>query len=176
MAQHLTRVLASALALAGAAPAGARERVDETIVIRLRHPHAFCAGFCPDFEMKVGSDGWVVSHSNPDHSDAEVHRYQVTMRQLGNFRRILRSVRPRGDRRLDRTCRPSILPDGTTDSFHDPRPDDVEVRWIGTRSEARLTSCAYTNLPSRRAIERAVRALGAELLFGSREGSVYRAK
>jgi hypothetical protein len=123
--------------------------------------------------MKVTPDGSVVSHAPEDGPDDTVHRYRVPMRQLDDFRHRLARTRPRGVRQMDKTCKQATRSDGSPDELNDPRPDDVAVRWIGTRSEARLTSCASTHMRTRRAIERAVSALGAELLFGSREGSVY---
>jgi hypothetical protein len=123
--------------------------------------------------MKVGPDGWVVSRTLFEDS-GEIYRYRVSTRELAEFRRILRAERPSGFQRLDQVCRRATLPDGAVDELHDPRPDDVEVRWIGGPSKVALTSCAYTHQRTLRTIQRAVRALGAELLFGSRAGSVYR--
>jgi hypothetical protein len=54
------RALIGAFALAVTSPAAGERRTDEVIVVRLRHSYAICAGFCPNFEMKVTPDGSVV--------------------------------------------------------------------------------------------------------------------
>jgi hypothetical protein len=173
MIRHMGKAVACAVVLATAAPAASAPQGDEVIFVRLRHNYAVCAGFCPHFDMTVSPDGRVVSRAPPGTPRTAVYRYRVSTRKLANFRHILRPLRPRGVRRLDTVCAQAKLPDGSADALSDPRPDDVTVRWISKRSEASLTSCGYTHPRIRRVIERAVLALGAELLFGSPEGSVY---
>lgn len=170
MFRLLAGAIAVAFAMAVAAPAAGKAR-DDVIVARMRHPYAFCAGSCPHFEMKVAPDGSVVSHDPDGDPDGTTYRYRVSTRQLERFRHRLARLRPRGLRQMDKRCEQATLSDGSADPLSDPRPDDVEVRWIGPRSEARVTSCVDTHRRTRRSIERAVRGLGAELLTGNRADS-----
>jgi len=64
------------------------------------------------------------------------------------------------------TSRP---PEGTPDPLDKPRPDDLEVRWSGPLSRARLSSCGYTHPSVRQTVESAVKALGANLRDGAQE-------
>ena len=171
MFRPITRALACAVVLTASVPAASEQPADEVIIVRLRHPYAICAGFCPHFEITVSSTGSVISQAPEGTLVQHIYRYQVSRRQVAAFRRILSTVRPRGVRQLDKTCTQATKPDGSADTLDDPRPDDVMVRWIGRRSEARLTSCSYTHPRTRRVVERAVRALGAELSQGNRQGS-----
>jgi hypothetical protein len=138
---------------------------DETVLIRFRASYGICLGLCPDFETRVGPGGWVVSHNL---HRRDVHRFRVSPSHLGSFRAILESLRPRGEIRLDAECEHVRLADGTLDPLHDPRPDDLEVRWIGAHVSARLTACDYTHLATRRTIENAMRVLGVDPYSGGR--------
>jgi hypothetical protein len=145
--------------------ARARPRPDETIVVRFRHSYPMCVGLCPDFEARVSPRRWVVSHNL---HRREIHRFRVTPLHLASFRAILDTLRPAGESWLDAKCARGRMADGTPDPLDDPRPDDVEVRWIGAHASARLTACGYTHLAMRRTIENAMRVLGVDPYFGGR--------
>jgi len=155
----------AAAAAFSVSPAMAAAR-HESIDVRLRHGYPICAGFCPNFTMTVSPSGEVISRSL---FDGTIDRYRVGRRRLAAFRRILETVRPAGDRQLDVSCR--RLPKGDPDPLADPRPNDLEVRWSGPTTHARLASCGYSDLSIRAVVERAVTALGANLLDGRKERS-----
>jgi hypothetical protein len=153
------------VALLGAPGAGAREKAADTIFVRLRHSYPICAGFCPNFEMKVSPSGKVVSR---DLWRRKVRRFRATPEGLAAFQRQLATIRPPAERRLDESCTRFLDADGKPDMWDDPRPDDIEVRWRGKGGSSRLTSCGYTHRDMRDTVEQAVRALGADLLWGGK--------
>ena len=137
---------------------------DETVVIRFRISYPICVGLCPDFETRISPSGSAVSHNL---HRRDVHRIRVTPRQLGSFRAILDTLRPIGERRLDAQCQPATIADGSPDPLDHPRPDDLEVRWIGPRTSARLTACGRTHPAMRQTIENAMRVLGVDPYTGA---------
>ena len=164
MRMQFRAIAAAVLLLCASAAAASRQ---ETITIRLRHGYAYCAGVCPNFAMTVYPSGKVVSQEF--WSGATIHRYRVRPRQLAIFRELLDRIKRPGERRLDVWCRRALGDDGKPDPLHDPRPDDIEVRWDGPSSHARLTSCSDSHRPVRETIVHAVLALGADLNTGERE-------
>jgi hypothetical protein len=150
--------------LSNAVPA--KSAVPETISVRLRASYQVCTGFCPNFTMTVGPSGQVTSRPL---WGGKAHHYTVSGAQLEAFRHTLDALRPTGERELDRSCEPSRTPEGTPDPLDKPRPDDLEVRWSGPSSRARLSSCGYTHPSVRQTVESAVKALGANLRDGAQE-------
>ena len=157
--------MALLLAWPAAQPAAARPAAAETILVRVHHSYAVCAGLCPDFAMRIGPRGEVVSRSL---HTSETHRFRATAARLSAFRAILDPLRPAGESRLDRECARATSADGTPDPLDEPGPDDLEIRWIGADGDARLTACAYTHMAVRRTVESALRALGADPYSGAR--------
>jgi hypothetical protein len=162
---RIWRYVAFALVLAPlySTVAEAREPAGEMILVRFRHSSGFCAGLCPDFELQVGLDREVTSHSLHRHDS---HRFRASPSQLRSFRRILAPLRPTGERQLDTSCARDRTADCGPDPLDDPRPNDIEIFWSGGRTEARLTACGYTHLDLRRTVESALRALGADPFSG----------
>src|SRR4051794_21317980 len=90
-----------ALALALAPAGGSGLAADETVRIRFQHPFGVCAGLCPDFETRVEPSGAVASRSlHWEGGD----RFRASPRQYAAFLRIMNSIRPTGERSLDRSC------------------------------------------------------------------------
>jgi len=147
----------------------ARALTDETVVIRFRTSYAVCFGLCPDFETRISPRGEVVSHNL---HRRDVHRFHFASARLGSFRAILDTLRPIGEHRLDAECTPGPMADGTPDPLDHPRPDDLEVRWIGLNASARLTACGYTHLAVRRTIQNALRVLGVDPFSGGPDSEV----
>jgi hypothetical protein len=149
----------------------------ETTVVRFRNPYIVCAGVCPDYKITVQQSGEIQTVVHPSGSRfnrGEIWSFRVNQRQLRAFRNILNGIRPRGMRRLDETCSPGRLPDGSPDPLDDPRPDDVEVRWIGPLGSDKLSSCAYTHPSVRMTINRAVTALGISVPLGVPARFIFR--
>lgn len=134
----------------------------ETIVVRLRFSYFICAGYCPNVEVWVSPSGQVASRGL--FPDSGAYWWRASPKNLEAFRHILATVRPTGDQQLDESCRPS-------DSHDDPRRDDLAVYWLDGDSHVTLTSCANTHMPIRSTVERALRALGVDLVSGNREGT-----
>ena len=93
--------------------------------------------------------------------DGETTRFQAEPARHGQFLRMLDGLRPNGTRKADASCVRATGPDGNPDPLHNPRPDDIEVRWSGAGGAARLTACA-DNWPIREVVQDALRALGAD--------------
>lgn len=162
--------LAIRLLLTLAAAAHATSAPAETVLIRFRFPEVVCVGVCPNFEMKVGPHGDVVTRELWD--EPRTYHWRAAPAKLDAFRRALFALRPAGEIRLDSRCE-IMLPDGKADPMaNNPRPDDLEVRWTGGPSEARLTACYANRGPTRKAVQDALRALGADPYFG-RRGEAY---
>jgi hypothetical protein len=147
-----------------------RSRSPETILIRFRQAYAICNGNCPDFETRIGPTGWVVSHQL---HRREVRRFRVARPRLANFLAILDTLRPAGELRLDDKCQLVTVPDGAPDPLADPRPDDMDVRWIGPAGSARLTSCAFSHREIRRKVENALNVLGVDPYSGGPHDHMY---
>ena len=130
----------------------------EVITLRVRPSYAVCAGYCPYFTMTVSPSGKVFSRSQW----IGVHSFTANPDQLKSFHRILDPIRPPGNRQLDTSCARARTADGKPDSLDDPRPDDVEIRWDGPTSHARLASCARGPLSIYGTVKSAVEALGAD--------------
>ena len=124
-------------------------------MVQFRHPTVICAGVCPDFVMWVSPRGRIVTRNI---HWTGTYRFRATPFQLEAFHEILGSLRPAGERRLDTAC--ARAPDDPPADFFDPRPDDIEIRWIGPRTAAHLTSCPFGHSELRATIARALRALG----------------
>src|SRR3954453_5994657 len=110
------------LTIAGAADA--RSMPAETVVIRFRFPEMVCVGLCPNFEMKVGPRGDVVTRELWD--EPRTYRWRAAPAKLDAFRRALAALRPVGKRRLDSRCE-IMLENGKPDPMaNSPRTDDLE--------------------------------------------------
>jgi len=148
-------VIATLIVQASAAH-GARR---ETIVVRFRPPYGICAGVCPNFEMRVSPSGRVTTR---DGLDGRIERFEVERARLSAFRDVLIQLRPIGERREDETCA-QARNDGKPDTLDDPRPDDIEIRWMDPGEPGRLTACAR-NMEVRRVVQDALLALGVTIL------------
>jgi hypothetical protein len=131
----------------------------ETIVVRLRFSYFICTGYCPSVEVWVSPSGQVASRGLMP--DAGSYWWRARRKNVEAFRRILATVRPAEDEELDHSCHPY-------DSHDDPHPDDLAVYWINGSSNVSLTSCANTHVPIRSTVERALRALGVDLVSGNK--------
>jgi hypothetical protein len=151
----LAFVVATLAVYAAAAQGAARE----TIIVRFRPPNGLCVGVCPNFEMRVSPQGRVVTR---DTWSGRIERFDIDLQRLAAFRDVLIQLRPLGERREDETCE-QALHDGKADALDDPRPDDIEVRWIDRAEPGRLTACAR-NMAVRRVVQDALRALGVTIL------------
>jgi hypothetical protein len=143
--------------LCGRATSTGSQSADERVMVRFRHPTAICAGVCPDFVMWVSPRGRIVTRNI---HWTGTYRFRATPAQLEAFHEILGSIRPTGERRLDTTC--ARAPDDPPADFFDPRPDDIEIRWIGPHTAAHLTFCPFGRPELRETIVRALRALGSD--------------
>ena len=132
------------------------------IVIRFRHSYDGCLGACADYEMSVSSTGRVFTRNTLLKED---YRFRRSQREVGEFRRILLALRPLRDTRYDEVCPRHLLANGVPDPLHDPRPDDVHVRWNDEPHPARVTAC-NENRRVRRVVELAITALGASHIWG----------
>ncbi len=158
------------LLAAAAASAAARPSLDETIQVRVKPPSVICLGLCPNFELRIGTDGEVASHML---WWREQHRFHASPLQVEAFERKLRPLRPAGERRLDASCPHALTADGSPDPLDIGRTDDVEIRWRGDQSEARLTSCAYTHMAVRERLQAALRLLGVDPYSGRPSNNEY---
>ena len=147
------------VAFVAAVPATAQASPADTIEVRLRYSEVVCGGYCPNIEIRVTPAGWITSKSLWHHGST--YRWKANGSQVDAFQSILATVRPSGDEQLDKSCHPSDL-------RGNPRPDDLAVRWIGVGSSASLTSCGGTHPPVRDVVERAIRALGVDLITGKK--------
>jgi hypothetical protein len=134
----------------------------ETIVVRLRFSGIICAGYCPSVEVWASPSGQVASRGLLPGSGA--YWWRTSRKNLEAFRRILATVRPADDQILDESCRPG-------DPYDEPRPDDLAVYWINGDSNVSLTGCPDAHMPIRDAVERALRALGVDLISGNKEST-----
>jgi hypothetical protein len=159
MLRKVLRSVLGAIFLLAADPVLART-VPETIVVRLRFSYIICAGYCPNVEVWVSPSGQVASRGLFLGSGA--YWWRPSRKNVEAFRRILATVKPTDDQQLDEACRPS-------DSHDDPRPNDLAVYWIDGDSDVSLTSCANTHMLIRSTVERALRALGVDLLSGDKD-------
>jgi hypothetical protein len=163
---HGGNLVALALLLVSPCAEAAHSRLcaAETIVVRFRFPYDFCAGVCPSFEMKVSWRGAVVTHGL---FSGKTYHFHATSSQVEAFRRVLSAIRPARESRLDRECEHARQAGDTADPLDgDPRPDDFEIRWNSARSRARLTSCYFTHRQTHAIVRNALRALGADPVFG----------
>jgi hypothetical protein len=157
-------VLVAAFLLAGE-PVLARAS-PETIVVHLRFSGGFiCTGYCPSVEVWVSPSGQVASRGLlPDRG---AYWWRASRKNVEAFRRILATVKPTDDQEsqeLDQSCL-------KFDPYGSPRPDDLAVYWINGNSNVSLTGCADTHPPIRYTVERALRALGVDLVGGNREST-----
>ncbi|HEY1605875.1 MAG TPA: hypothetical protein VGF77_09790 [Allosphingosinicella sp.] len=161
---HSLRNAALALTLVSGFAGSADARpASGTILVRFRFPYQICVGVCANFEMRIGPRGEVVTHAL---FGGAIYRFRATPARLAAFRKALDPLRPAGEKRLDGKCE-AKWEDGTPDPLaDDPRPDDFEVRWTKGRSETLLTGCYLSHWPMRKAVEDALRALGANPFFG----------
>lgn len=134
------------------------------IVIRFRHDYlGGCLGACADYEMSVFSTGHVFTRNT---LLKQGYRFRRTQREVREFMRILLALRPLRDTRYDEECPRALDASGLPDPLHDPKPDDVDVRWIDGSRSVRVTSC-NSHRGVRRVIELAITALGASHIWGS---------
>jgi hypothetical protein len=133
------------------------ESAGERIMVRFRHPLVICAGVCPDFMMWVSPRGRIVTRNI---HRTGTYRFRATPAQLEAFHEILASLRPTGETRLDTAC--ARAPEDPPADFFNPRPDDIEIRWVGPHTAAHLTSCPFGRPELRETIVRALRALGSD--------------
>ena len=134
-------------------------------MIRFTPPSSICLGLCPNFEVQVSPEGDVASHMLwwPEH-----HRFHASPLQVEAFHRKLRPLRPIGERRLDASCPQALSAGGSPDPLDNAQLDDVEIRWRGDDSEARLTSCAYTHMEMRRRVQAALSIIEVDPYSGRR--------
>jgi hypothetical protein len=166
------KVFASVLLSLIALPTDARQQVASgtTIIVRFRHPYVVCAGVCPQFQLKILPSGDVVRGSPhpPDVHDIlsnVVTRFRVPAAKLRQLQRDLNALRPVGNWALDATCNQAKQRDGSPDPLSIAKPDDIEVRWIDSRRDDRLTGCAYGGW-LRPKLENALRSLGIDPYSG----------
>jgi hypothetical protein len=165
----LSRILCltATLALAACVTAGEFAASDQaSVFIRFRSPYAICSGVCPHFETDVSPSGVVTTHQL---FDGETTQFQAEPAKHGRFLRMLDGLRPNGTREAEASCVRATGPDGNPDPLHNPRPDDIEVRWSGEGVPARLTACA-NNHPISETVRDALRSLGADPNSGRKAG------
>ena len=157
-----------AILLAYGPPALAEEPGQWQVFVRYRHTYPFCAGFCPSFEMQVGSDGEITTH---DLLTSNIFHGHAKPENLRQFRAVLDDLRPTADRRADEDCVPAKRQDGSPDSLDNPKPDDIELRWLENGKSVSLTAC-WSNQPINMAIIKAWYALiGQSVQFAPTEDS-----
>jgi hypothetical protein len=97
--------------------------------------------------MQVDGDGEITTQDLPSFTtDLPSSRHsRAKPENLRQFRAILDELRPSADRSADDVCAQAKRLDGSTDLLDDPKPDDIEVRWLEIGKSVKLTSCWSNN-------------------------------
>jgi hypothetical protein len=124
----------------------------ETITVVRRNWFTGCISVCPNYDITVSDDGWVVSTRHYYSAPDVVERFRVPPDAVSAFWKTLAPFRPVGSESIPLVCTHDELRPEERSQVIDVT--EIEIRWTGGEHQTRLVAC---DTPENASLNEAIR-------------------